>query len=161
MNMTLPPQSKRQHRRHCGRRRRRNSRSRPCLFPPPPSSLLIIYNSVVAPNFDGHCMSLRNFDILFSVTQGDGYAAANWRRLILSRICSIYLQQRQKRSRCCQEIDIVVSLSFRQKPFYDNPPVLRGISTGVLIKSAVLNNFDVHCFCRGRTLHECTTIDTI
>ena len=47
------------------------------------------------------------------------------------------------------------------KTFYDNPPCLRGISTGVLIKSNMLHIFDVHRFCCGCTLHECTTIDTI
>ena len=84
-----------------------------CLVPPPPPSLLVLFNSVLAPNFVGNCMSLRIFAILFAVTQGDGYAAANWWRLILSRIRSVHLQQRQKRSCRCREIIGVVLYSFR------------------------------------------------
>ena len=116
-NLTLPPQSKRRHRRYRGRWHRQKPRSRPCLVPPPRTSLIILFNLVVAPNFVGNCMSLLNFAILFAVTQVDGYAAANWRRLILLRIRSVYLRQRRKRCRHCWEIDVVVSHSFCQKPF--------------------------------------------
>ena len=101
MNATLPPQSKWRHRRHCGWRRQKNPCSRLCLVPPPPPSLLVLFNSVLAPNFVGNCMSLLNFAILFVVTQVDGYAAANWRRLILLRIRSVYLRQRRKQCRNC------------------------------------------------------------
>ena len=101
-NVKLPLQSKRWHCRHCGRRRRKNSCLRPFLVLPPPPFLWIIFNFVVAPNFDGDCMSQRNFDILFAVTQGDGYATENCQRLILLIIRFVRLQQSQKWCSRCQ-----------------------------------------------------------
>ena len=125
-NAMLPPQSKRRHYHHRGRRRQKNTWSRPCLVPPLPPSLLILFNSVVAPNFVGDCMSQGNFAILSAVKRGYGYVAANRQRLILSVIRSIHLQQRQKRSRRCLEINVVLLHSFHKKPFYYTTPVLYG-----------------------------------